>query len=298
MEQDGTVALRDLDGTDHAAVRRILEASEYTYSRFAPEDLPELLSTLPATGAFSHPPGTLGRMTGGSLRAFLLINWLVPPSAWIGGFGVTWSEGRHFGDYLDLLLPRVGQQVYEEGARTLYYSGNDYDGDWLRSHLQEQGFRLVALLRSYDKDDSRIPTEGNQRVRVRPFVPADVEGVLAVEDAAFAQLWRHSAANFLAIGQSHPYFVVAEDETGIVGYQFSATDATTGYLIRIAVHPRAEGQGVGARLMAEAVRFFHRSGVSKIVLNTDETNTRAHNLYERFGFHQVFPHGFVLGWDL
>jgi ribosomal protein S18 acetylase RimI-like enzyme len=46
------------------------------------------------------------------------------------------------------------------------------------------------------------------------------------------------------------------------------------------------------------VRFFHRSGVSKIVLNTDETNTRAHNLYERFGFHQVFPHGFVLGRDL
>src|SRR5260221_12364221 len=147
-----------------------------------------------ATDAISHPPGTLGRMTGGSLRAFLLINWLVPPSAWIGGFGVTWSEGRHFGDYLDLLLPRVGQQVYEEGARTLYYSGNDYDGDWLRSHLQEQGFQLVALLRSYDKDDSRIPTEGDQRMRVRPFVPADEEGVLAVEQPTFPQPRWHNAA--------------------------------------------------------------------------------------------------------
>src|SRR5258708_32921956 len=98
MEQDGTVALRDLDGTDHAAVRRILEASEYTYSRFAPEDLPELLSTLPATGAFSHPPGTLGRMTGGSLRAFLLINWLVPPGAWIGGFRLSAGARGHLRD--------------------------------------------------------------------------------------------------------------------------------------------------------------------------------------------------------
>jgi ribosomal protein S18 acetylase RimI-like enzyme len=169
------------------------------------------------------------------------------------------------------------------------------DGDWLLEALEARGFVLATLLRSYDKEDFAIPSSGNQKVRVRPFQPADVQGVVAVEDLSFDQLWRHDAASFLEVADSYPYFVVAEDDAGIVGYQFNATDATVGYLVRIAVHPRAQGTGVGTRLMAEAVRYFQRCQVWKIVLNTEERNTRAHALYEWFGFHLVQPHGFVLG---
>jgi ribosomal protein S18 acetylase RimI-like enzyme len=55
---------------------------------------------------------------------------------------------------------------------------------------------------------------------------------------------------------------------------------------------------VGARLMAEAVRYFQREGAWKIVLNTEETNTRAHRLYEWFGFYLIRPRGFALGLQL
>ncbi len=55
------------------------------------------------------------------------------------------------------------------------------------------------------------------------------------------------------------------------GYQFNAVDASTGL-------PRAHrgasarrGSGVGTRLMAEAVRYFERHRVWKILLNTEET---------------------------
>lgn len=292
-----SLTVRPLDAADLTAVRRILDASDYIHYRFGPDELPRLLGRFPAVGAFGAGQSGLTRITQGTLRAFLLVNWLVPPSAWIGAFGVTWSEGGRFAQYLDALLPPLGAQAFAAGARTLYYSGNDLDNDWLREALEERGFALDSLLRSYDKNDFAIPSPGNTAVRVRAFAPtnlADVAGVVAVENRCFPQLWRHDAAGFVEIAATHPYFVVAEDDDGICGYQYNAVDASTGYLVRIAVHPRVEGQGVGTRLMAEAVRYFQGCRVWKIMLNTEETNTRAHALYERFGFQRVLPPGFVL----
>ena len=298
MTRDDALVVRTITGGELGLLRRILDTSEYTHTRFSPEELPRLLANLPAVGLFRQPGGRLGRVTGGALIAFLLTNWLVPPSAWIGGFGVTWSEGASFEDHLDVLMSALSGPLTRRGVQTLYYSGGDIANDWLRPALTQHGFRLVTTLRSYDKDDFSTPTLGNQEVRVRPFVPADLTGALAVESQCFAPLWRHSAENFLEIRETYPYFVVAEDDTGVLGYQFNTTDATRGYLVRIAVHPRAEGRGVGARLMTEAIRYFQRSHVVKIVLNTEETNTRAQALYEWFGFHEAEPRGFVLGANL
>lgn len=288
------VMARALKRSDAPALRRILTTSEYVHARVEPDELAHALATLPAVGAFSMPPGPLGRVTGGTLQAFLLVNWLVPTGAWIGAFGVTWSEGRHFERFLDALLPPLEQACRLRGARHLYYSGADYDSDWLCEPLEARGFELASVLRSYDKFDFAIPATGNAAVRVRRFTPADVAGVVAVELEAFEPLWQHDAASFLEVARRYPYFVVAEDDAGIVGYQFNTADAETGYLVRIAVHPRAVGTGVGARLMAEAVRYFASRRVRKIILNTEEQNTQAHALYERFGFVRTAQQGFVL----
>ena len=298
MVKRETLAVRELGAGDLDSVRRLLETSEYTYYRFAQDELPHLLATRPSVGAFTMPPGPLARITGGTLQGYLLLNTLVSPSAWIGGFGVIWSEGPRYATYLDLLLPEIERVAAARGARTLYYSGSDLDADWLRLDFQERDFALVTTLRSYDKYDLAVPTEGNQHVRVRPFTSGDARGVVAVEDAAFEPLWRYDEAGFVEVSETYPYFVVAEDETGIVGYQFNAVDGEAGYLIRIAVHPRAEGQGVGARLMAEAVRYFAGQRVRRILLNTEEKNHRAHRLYEGFGLHLVHPRGFVLGREI
>lgn len=298
MTRQDTMMLRDLRASDEDSIRRILDTSEYVHYHFDLEQLSHMLDRYPAVGAYSVPPGPLGRISGGTLQAFLLVNWLVPPSAWLGGFGVTWSQGQRFEEYLDALLAQLVRRVADRGAQSLYYSGGDIDNDWLGDSLMQRGFSLVSLLRSYDKTDFSIPTEGNTSVRVRPFAPEDMPGVLAVEQACFATLWQRDAADFLDVAESYPYFVVAEDEHGIVGYQFNAVDALTGYLVRIAVHPRAWGTGVGTRLMAEAVRYFERRHVWRIVLNTEEDNHRAHALYEWFGFQLIEPRGFVLGREI
>ncbi len=295
MSDTETLVTRPLGPADAAAINRILDTSEYIHYRFEPAELNKLLERFPAFGVMSVPAGRLGKATGGTLQAFLLVNSLVPPSAWIGGFGVTWSQGQRFGEYLDRLLPQVEAEARARGANTVYYSGSDLDSDWLHSAFTAHDYALLRLLRSYDKADYEIPSLGNQGVTVRPFRSEDVAQVLEVERASFEQLWRYDAAGFLEVARTYPYFVVAEDAHGICGYQFNAVDTTTGYLVRIAVHPRAEGTGIGTRLMAEAIRYFARQHVWKILLNTEETNTRAHALYEWFGFERVVPQGFVLG---
>lgn len=295
MSDDNDLTVRRLTSRDYDAIARIATESDYVYSRFDQRELERILTSLPAVGVFNAPPGPLGRFTGGTLHAFLLVNQLAPPSAWIGGFGVSNGEARHYREHLARLLPTLEADAAQRGAQHLYYSGGDTEYDWLAPALKAHGFTLVTLLRSYDKMGYFVPSLGAQDVRVRPFMPADLDGVLAVEELAFDQLWRYDGPGFLDIAREYPYFVIAEDEAGVAGYQFNALDQTTGYLVRIAIHPRAQGQGIGVRLLAEAVEYFARAGVTRILLNTQEDNTRAHRLYEWFGFERVEPSGFVLG---
>jgi ribosomal-protein-alanine N-acetyltransferase len=284
MLRDRALTVRELSASDLPAVRRLMSTSEYLYCRFGPEELPRLLASKPGVAAFSGP----------SLQAFLLTNILAPPSAWLGGFGVVWSEGLRYERYLDLLLPAYIAAVRRAGARALYYTGGDLDSDWLKETLLARQFDLLTTLRSYDKEDYSIPTEGNQQVTVRPFQRGDLSELVEVEAACFDQYWRYDAASFLEIADTYPYFVVAVQDGRVVGYQFNTADGGIGFLVRIAVHPSLNSQGIGARLMAEAVRFFQGQRVWKIALNTEEKNHHAHRLYEWFGFHLVQPQGFVM----
>lgn len=276
--------VRLLSSSDLPLVSRLLQTSEYIYQRFTLEELPIILTRYPAVGIFS----------GSSLRSFLLSQTVNAPSGWIGGFCVSWTESRAYARFLETLIEHLTPYLTAKGVRYLHYSGNDIQNDWLRSVLLTQGFLPYGTLYAYDKFDYRIPTQGNQQVAVRPVQAGDIPALLAIEQACFEDLWRYDAIAFQDIAASHPYFVVAELSGKVVGYQFNALDSDFGYLVRIAVHPTVGGQGIGARLMAEAIHFFERERVLRIMLNTQEENTYAHRLYEWFGFVRIEQQGFVL----
>ncbi len=279
----GQVRLLTID--DISAIERLLRTSEYVYQRFTQEELPLLMKRYPAVGVFN----------GSTLHGFLLPQSINPPSAWIGGFGVSWTESRAYPRIFSTLLDSLLPHLLERGARYLYYSGNNVHRDWLRSVLLAQGFFSYCQLYAYDKFDYRIPTWGNAQVTIRPMnVAKDMSALMALEELCFEDVWRYNAVAFTDIVATHPYFVVAELQGNIVGYQFNALDDNYGYLVRIAVHPSFEHQGIGTRLMAEAIRFFQQARVSRIMLNSQENNKHAHRLYEWFGFVRVEQMGFVL----
>ncbi len=284
--------IRLLNVDDIRLVERLLHSSEYIYQRFTLEELAGQLKHYPAVGAFS----------GTSLYGFLLSQVLSSPCAWIGGFGVSWMESTKYPSILYRLLEQLSSHLILSGVRYLHYSGNDVAHDWLRTTLLTHGFVSYRQLYSYDKYDFKVPTSGNQQVMVRPVsfsrnigaAGDDMPALLEIEEACFEDLWRYDSTAFRDIVATHPYFVVAELNGQVVGYQFNTVDADAGYLVRIAVHPSVNGHGIGARLMAEAISFFAQAGVSRIMLNTQENNTHAHHLYEWFGFERVQQMGFVL----
>jgi len=276
--------VRALAPVDLTAIIHLLSTSEYTYQRFTLDELEHLLKSYPAVG-LTHK---------NSLRSFLLSQTVNPPSAWIGGFGVSWSESRAAQRFLNLLLDKLTDLLTEQGVKALYYSGNDRENDWLHAPLLERGFTLFRQLYGYDKFDYAIPTAGNQEVSVRSAELSDLPTLLTLEERCFEQLWRYDPASLSDIIQTHPYFVVAELQGKPVGYQFNALDGEYGYLVRIGVDPTYNGLGIGARLMAEAMKFFQDSHAARIMLNTQEENTHAHRLYEWFGFVRIPQIGFVL----
>jgi ribosomal protein S18 acetylase RimI-like enzyme len=280
--------LRLLSPVDLALITRLLSTSEYIYQRFTLEELNHILRTYPSVGLFQ----------GTSLRSFLLSQTLNPPSAWIGGFGVSWTESRSYLRFLDLQLESLAVPLEQRGVRNFYYSGNDMENDWLRAPLLQRGFTPFRLLYAYDKFDYSIPSEGNQEIHLRKAEPRDVPTILSLEELCFEQLWRYDAASLNDIMTTHPYFVVAELHGQVIGYQFNALDGEYGYLVRIAVHPACNSKGIGARLMAEAIRFFKNARSTRIMLNTQEENTHAHRLYEWFGFVRIQQIGFVLRREL
>ncbi len=276
--------VRILTSGDIPQVRHLLETSEYIYQRFTLDELPGILAHYPALGVFD----------GSSLRGFILSQTVHAPSAWIAGFCVSWTENRAYARLLHTLLEQLAPHLAAQGIRHLHYSGNDVENDWLHDVLLTQGFVPYRSLYAYDKFDYRIPTQGNQQVVIRPFQARDIPALLTIEEASFEDLWRYDAVSFHDIAATHPYFVVAELDGKVIGYQFNALDDEYGYLVRIAVHPSARGRDIGARLMAEAIRFFEKARVIRIMLNTQDDNIQAHRLYEWFGFMRIQQVGFVL----
>lgn len=285
--------IRLLTSEDCPLIERLLRTSEYIYQRFTLDELPLLLKHYPCVGFFH----------GSSLHGFLLAQGVNPPCAWIGGFGVSWGESRTYRSILSRLLVSLYPELAARGVLSLHYSGNDAAQDWLRAVLLTYDFFPYHHLYSYDKFDYHIPARGNQQVIVRPVDLSnprskDMQALLSIEEVCFEDLWRYDRTAFTDILATHPYFVTAELNGQVVGYQFNAIDSDYGYLVRIAVHPAVNGQGIGVRLMAEAVNFFARARVSRIMLNTQQDNVRAHRLYEWFGFLRLEQMGFVLRKDL
>lgn len=70
----------------------------------------------------------------------------------------------------------------------------------------------------------------------------------------------------------------------LLGYAVIGRAASRGYVQRVAVHPAAQGQGIGRALVLDGLNWLHRRGAATALVNTQERNTRALALYRGMGF--------------
>ncbi len=139
-------------------------------------------------------------------------------------------------------------------------------------------------------------------VRVRPFLPADRDAVLALAprlminlppwrdpDIALAAARRWIAATIESLGPEHAIFV-AEDSTGAcLGFVSVERDThwtgeAQAYVQELVVAEAVEGQGVGRALMAGVEAWAQAQGFHAVELDTGVANTRARAFYARLGY--------------
>lgn len=128
-----------------------------------------------------------------------------------------------------------------------------------------------------------------------PAPPADLRRarrrdhgeVLAIDAAAFSDFWRLDAAGLdeaLSATPSTRFRVATAPGHGIVGYAVCGRAARRGFVQRLAVGPEHHGSGYGRALLLDGLHWLRRRGADRVVVNTQESNGRALELYERLGF--------------
>lgn len=113
-----------------------------------------------------------------------------------------------------------------------------------------------------------------------------------------ADAWRMRRSKYVRwLEDPETFFVVAEDESGPVGYAFVTvgpgyaswrTGERAGELETLSVLPEHRGSGVGAALIEAAWRRLGELGIDDMAITTTKTNVDSHRFYEREGFSQAF----------
>lgn len=115
---------------------------------------------------------------------------------------------------------------------------------------------------------------------------ATTDAILSIDSAAFGREWSLDTATFDEALQAtrHCRIFVSRTNKQIDGYVLAGVTQAHGFIQRLAVHPDVQRTGVAASLLAAALDWTHSRRCTSTVVNTDDNNQAALDLYHKFGF--------------
>lgn len=123
-------------------------------------------------------------------------------------------------------------------------------------------------------------------VQLSTYRPRDERAVLAADLAAFGPGQEMDALELASAFRATPTsrLRVARRNGEIVGFVLFGRADRRGYLQRLAVHPCAQGLGIGRRLIVDGLRWCRHRRIQRVVVNTEHGNQPALHLYGSLGF--------------
>ena len=115
--------------------------------------------------------------------------------------------------------------------------------------------------------------------------PAQIDDVLAIEEAAFTSPW--TRAMYLAELENHGVsfcFLAKNDDGRAVGFCSMWRVADELHINNLAVLPGFRRAGIGSALLQHVLLHGAQSGALRATLEVRQSNDAARMLYERFGF--------------
>lgn len=122
--------------------------------------------------------------------------------------------------------------------------------------------------------------------------------MLDIDRRAFEEFWRFDGVALNEARKATPVsrYRVLSLNGEIVGYHVTGKANNRGYLQRLAVDPDHAGKGIGTALVFDCLTWLSQHKVSEALVNTQERNQRALDLYERHGFIRQQEGLTVLSW--
>ena len=157
---------------------------------------------------------------------------------------------------------------------------------WFQNLLHSSGFELkqnIVLLQLNVKD-AVLSTFVPSAIRIRPMLGTDLPNVARLDLAAFGSFWHNTFESLQRAYSQSFHATVAEDDSGLVGYQLSTGNPFGAHLARLGVQPEAQGMGIGRVLVNDLIRHLNVQQIRKLSVNTQSNNMASLALYQKIGF--------------
>jgi ribosomal protein S18 acetylase RimI-like enzyme len=160
---------------------------------------------------------------------------------------------------------------------------------WFERVLTDSDFILCQHIVLLEWSDQPIqPVSIPAGVVLRQMTANDLPAVGKVDAAAFEPLWRNSLDALTKAFSQAVYATVAEDSSGLLGYQLSTGNSLGAHLARLAVRPEAQKRGLGLALARDLIQYLNlRESLLRITVNTQANNPSSLSLYHRLGFRRT-----------
>jgi ribosomal-protein-alanine N-acetyltransferase len=124
------------------------------------------------------------------------------------------------------------------------------------------------------------------RLNYEPMQKTDLDDVYALEQSVYPHPW--SMANFEdSLNSNYEAWVLRDRDGDLLGYFLLMAVVDEAHLLNVAVSADKQGQGLGRFLLNQAVACSRGLGMESVLLEVRPSNTRALEIYERYGFKQI-----------
>lgn len=262
---------------DQPQVLRLLEESRRSFAAFGPEDLPQML----ASG------NCMVALDGDAIGAFLCVS--VNRARWAFVRGVAIRIGWPTDAGLKAVLEPAVSHLRLTRVTHLAAYGTAL---WLPPALLRAGFERREWIVSLERHARPASDLLAGPACIRPVRPDDLGRLAALDAAVFESPYQMASGELIELMVTSGYFVLAEcagadGQLDLVGYACADVLGDTGQIIRLAVHPGAQRQGIGRALLNDGLAYCHANGARRVTINTQESNSASLHLYEQIGFRRV-----------
>jgi ribosomal-protein-alanine N-acetyltransferase len=255
---------------------RLLDSARRSFAAFGPEDLPQLLA---------HGDCLVA---GGRDKLWAFIAVSVNPSGWAYLRGVAITDGWRSDDGLNTVLDPLIGHLQQRAISHLAAYGTAL---WLVPALGRSGFQRREWIVTLERHARPVLDGTPEQFSARPVNAGDLAAITELDNAAFDPPFQLAGGELIQLMVTSGHFVVLETEGGdrssLLAYVCADVLGDAGQVSRLAVHPAAQRQGIGYALLNQALAYCQANGASRVVVNTQDSNTSSLSLYGRLGFRRV-----------